>query len=80
MQFANKPETVFKWVLNRPYQTKILESWVEMSGPSCRTTKNWRLRRHCALHFIYIFIVDCNFFARFCSSVTVFTRDVLPCT
>ena len=40
MQFASKPETVLKWVLNRPYQTKILESWAEMSGPSCKTTKN----------------------------------------
>ena len=31
---------VLKWVVNRPYQTKILESWAEMSGPSCKTTKN----------------------------------------
>ena len=25
-QFPSKPETVLKWVLNRPYQTELLES------------------------------------------------------
>ena len=40
MQFANKAETVLKWVLNRPYQTKILESWVEMSGSFRTATEN----------------------------------------
>ena len=34
-----------KWVLNRPYQTKFLESLVEMSGSSHTTTNNRRLLR-----------------------------------
>ena len=34
-----------KWVLNRPYQTKFLESLVEMSGSSHTTTNNRKLLR-----------------------------------
>ena len=77
MQFVNKAETVLKWVLNRPYQTKILESLVEMSGSSRTSTKNWRLMRPCAFLFVYIFIVDWNCLAKFCSSDTIFTRGIL---
>ena len=44
MHFANKPETIWKWVLNRLYKTKFLESLVEMSG-SFHTTNNPKLLR-----------------------------------
>ena len=54
MQFANKTETVLKWVLNRPYQTKFLESLVEMSGSYRTTTNNRRLLHPCAFHFVEI--------------------------
>ena len=69
MQFANKTE--------KPYQTKILEWWVEMRESSRTASKNWTLLRACAFHFIYIFI---KIFAKFGSSYTMFTRDILPCT
>ena len=39
MKFANKAETVLKWVLNRLYQTKISESWVEINGSSSHLPK-----------------------------------------
>ena len=80
MQFANKAETVLKWVLKRLYQTKILQSWAEMSESSRTTTKNWKLLRPCAFHFVYIFKVDWNFLAKFCSSDIIFTGDILLCT
>ena len=75
MQFANKTETVLKWVLNRPCQAKILESLVEMSGSSRTTTTNRRLLRPCAFHFVYIFIVET--FRKFSSSDAVFTKGIL---
>ena len=77
MQFVNKAETVLKWVLNRPYQTKVSEWLVEMSGSSSTTTKNRRLLGPCAFNFVYIFIVDWNFFVKYCSSDTIFTRGIL---
>ena len=32
MQLAAKENTVAKWVMNRPYQTKFVESLMELSG------------------------------------------------
>ena len=32
--FANNPQTVLKWTLNRPYQSKFLEGLAEISGCS----------------------------------------------
>ena len=40
-QFATKESTVTKWVMNRPYQTKFVESLLELSGV-CTTMSNPR--------------------------------------
>ena len=79
MQFANKAETVFKWVLPRPYQTRFLESLAEMSGSSQTTTKNRRVPHPRAFHSTFTHAVfiqsDWNFLTKFCSSDKIFTRN-----
>jgi hypothetical protein len=37
-QFAAKENTVAKWVMNRPYQTKFVESLLKLSGMSTTTS------------------------------------------
>ena len=41
LQFAVQPETVAKWVLSRPFQTKLSESLFDICGKS-RTMSNPR--------------------------------------
>ena len=36
--FANNRQTILKWNLNRPYQTKFFEELTEMSGYSRKST------------------------------------------